>query len=71
MSREDELAIVREQVSIVAEQAARLLEVISIRSNRGWSVERYEEQLARLETLMWKLHRRQSRLNEAQASAAA
>jgi hypothetical protein len=70
MSREDELAIVRDQVSIVAEQAARLLEVISIRSNRGWNVQPHEEQLARLETMMWKLHRRQSRL-KAQASAPA
>ena len=62
MSREDELAIVRDQVSIVAEQAARLFDVINIRSSRGWNVQPYEEQLAQLETMMWKLHRRQSRL---------
>jgi hypothetical protein len=68
MSREDELAIVRDQVSIVAEQVARLLEVISIRSGRGWNVEPYEEKLAQLEVMMWKLHRRQGRLR-AEATA--
>ncbi len=62
MSREDELAVVRDQVSIVAEQAARLFDVISVRSRRGWNVQPYEEQLARLEVLLWKLHRRQGRL---------
>ena len=62
MSREDELAIVRDQVSIVAEQAARLFDVINVRSARGWDVETYEEKLALLESMMWKLHRRQSRL---------
>jgi hypothetical protein len=62
MSREDELAAVRDQVSIVAERVARLLEVISIRSGRGWNVQTYEERLAQLESMMWKLHRRLSRL---------
>ena len=70
MTREDELAVVRDQVSIVAEQAARLMDVITIRSNHGWNVEPYEEQLAQLEVMMWKLHRRQSRL-KAEATAAA
>jgi hypothetical protein len=62
MSREDELAVVRDQVRIVAEQAARLFDVINIRSARGWDVEPYEEKLALLESMMWKLHRRQGRL---------
>ena len=62
MSREDELAVVRDQVSIVAEQAARLFDVINIRSANGWDVQPYEEKLALLESMMWKLHRRQSRL---------
>ena len=68
MSREDELAVVRDQVSIVAEQAARLFDVINIRSARGWDVESYEEKLALLESMMWKLHRRQSRLKVASAA---
>jgi hypothetical protein len=68
MSREDEVAAVRDQVSILAEQVARLLDVIAIRSDRGWNVRSYEEKLVLLETLMWKLHRRQTRL-KAQASA--
>ena len=68
MSREDELAIVRDQVSIVAEQAARLFDVINIRSARGWDVEPYEERLALLESMMWKLHRRQSRLRDGPAA---
>ncbi|HEX5007995.1 MAG TPA: hypothetical protein VFV70_12830 [Hyphomonadaceae bacterium] len=62
MSREDELAVVREQVSIVAEQAARMMDVIGVRSRQGWNVETYEEKLVQLEVMMWKLHRRQSRL---------
>ena len=62
MSREDELASVRDQVSILAEQVARLLDVITVRSDRGWDVKPYEEKVALLETLMWKLHRRQTRL---------
>jgi hypothetical protein len=62
MTREDELAAVRDQVSIVAEQAVRLLDVIAARSRRGWDVQAYEEQLERLETMMWKLHRRHGRL---------
>jgi len=70
MSREDELAIVRDQVSIVAEQVARLMDVIRIRSNRGWDVQPYEEQLEQLETMMWKLHRRQGRLKAGTSAAA-
>ena len=62
MSREDELATVRDQVSILAEQVARLLDIIAIRSSRGWDVQPYEEKLELLETMMWKLHRRQTRL---------
>jgi hypothetical protein len=62
MSREDELASVREQVSILAEQVARLMDIISNRSGKGWNVEPYEEKLVLTETLMWKLHRRQMRL---------
>jgi hypothetical protein len=70
MSREDELASVREQVSILAEQVARLMDVISIRSRNGWSVKPYEEKLALVETMMWKLHRRQTRLKSETQQAA-
>lgn len=62
MRREDELASVREQVSILAEQVARLMDVIAIRARNGWTTRPYEEKLALTETLMWKLHRRQTRL---------
>lgn len=65
MSREDELAVVRDQVSIVAEQVARLFDVINVRSSRGWNVRPYEEQLAQLEVMLWKLHRRLGRLKAA------
>jgi hypothetical protein len=67
MGREDELAAVRDQVSILAEQVARLLDVIAIRSGHGWDVRPYEEKLVLLETLMWKLHRRQTRLKQVAA----
>jgi hypothetical protein len=72
MSREDELALVRDQVSMLAEQVARLLEVISIRSSSGLDTSLAEEKLALIETLMWKLHRRHIRLkvHEAQANIA-
>lgn len=62
MSREDELASVREQVGILAEQVGRLLEVISRQGEAGADSALAEEKLAVLETLMWKLHARQSRL---------
>jgi hypothetical protein len=68
MSCQDEVAVVRGQVSILAEQVARLLDVIAIRSGKGWNVQPYEEKLALLETMMWKLHRRQIRLKQ-QAAA--
>ena len=69
MSREDELALVRDQVSILAEQVARLLEVISVRSRSGRDTSLAEEKLALVETLMWKLHRRHTRLKVHSAEA--
>ena len=71
MSREEELSIVRDQVSILAEQDARLMDVISVRDSRGEDTKSAEEKLELLESLMWKLHRRQSRLKAANAQAAA
>jgi len=69
MSREDELAQVREQVSILAEQVARLLDVVRVESDRGRDTQPAEEKLALLEALMWKLHRRHARLKAASAAA--
>ncbi len=62
MHREAELASLREQVSILAEQVTRLMEVISIRASRGWTTKTYEEQAELAEALLWKLHRRYMRL---------
>jgi hypothetical protein len=69
MSREDELAQVREQVSILAEQVARLLDVVSVESDRGYDTRPAEDKLVLLESLMWKLHRRHTRLKAANAAA--
>ena len=66
MSREDELAQVRDQVCILAEQVARLLD-ISTRSSEA-DTKSAEEKLAVLESLMWKLHKRQSRLKASNAA---
>ena len=69
MSREEELSVVRDQVSILAEQVARLMDVISIRESAGQDIKPAEEKLELLESLMWKLHRRHSRLKAAKAEA--
>ena len=71
MSREDEVALVRDQVSMLAEQVARLLDVISVRANAGRDTGPAEEKLALLESLMWKLHRRHMRLKIQAAQAGA
>ena len=65
MSREDELANVREQVSILAEQVGRLMDVISRQDAAGKDTQPAEDKLAVLETLMWKLHQRYMRLKAA------
>lgn len=57
-----ELAQVREQVGILAEQVGRLIDVIACQDARGQDTGLAEEKLEVLETLMWKLHKRQSRL---------
>ena len=69
MSREDELAVVRDQVGILAEQVARLMDVISVRTSSGGDTKPAEEKLELLENLMWKLHRRHNRLKAATAEA--
>jgi len=69
MSREDEVALVRDQVSMLAEQVARLLDVITVRASNGRDTKAAEEKLALLESLMWKLHRRHTRLKTHAAQA--
>ncbi|RYZ15023.1 MAG: hypothetical protein EON61_01425 [Alphaproteobacteria bacterium] len=58
----EQLAQVREQVGILAEQVGRLIDVIACQDARGDCTRLAEEKLEVLETLMWKLHQRQSRL---------
>jgi len=60
-----ELAQVREQVGILAEQVGRLVDVIACQDARGQDTALAEEKLEVLETLMWKLHQRQTRLKAA------
>jgi hypothetical protein len=62
MSRETELAAVREQVSILAEQVFCLVEVISRQTGSGADTDAARSKIDILENLMWKLHARQNRL---------
>lgn len=68
MSREDEIAQVREQVGVLAEQVGTLLDIISRRTSSGADTTTADNKLEVLETLMWKLHKRQSRLKAAAGS---
>ena len=62
MSRETELAAVREQVSILAEQVFSLIDVISRQTEAGMDTVAARSKMDILENLMWKLHARQTRL---------
>jgi hypothetical protein len=62
MSRETELAAVREQVSILADQVLSLIDVISRQTEAGTDTLAARDKMEILENLMWKLHARQSRL---------
>ncbi len=65
MSRNAELAAVREQVSILAEQVFSLIDVISRQIEAGADTLAAcdkRDKMDILENLMWKLHARQSRL---------
>lgn len=62
MSRETQLAAVREQVSILAEQVFSLIDVISRQTEAGADTVAARGKMDILENLMWKLHARQSRL---------
>jgi BMFP domain-containing protein YqiC len=63
MSRETELAAVREQVSILAEQVFSLVDVITRQTEAGADTAvAARNKMDILENLMWKLHARQTRL---------
>lgn len=62
MTPEAQLASVRLQVSILADQVVSLVEVISRQAEAGRDVTAAREKLDILECLMWKLHARQGRL---------
>jgi len=62
MSREAELAAVREQVSILAEQVFSLIDAISRQTEAGTDTDSARGKMYILENLMWKLHARQNRL---------
>lgn len=64
MSREAELATVREQVSILADQVMHLVDMISRQDRAGRDSSAAQEKLAVLENVMWKLHARQTRLKQ-------
>ncbi|HVY90327.1 MAG TPA: hypothetical protein VG942_15780 [Hyphomonadaceae bacterium] len=64
MTHEDELARVREKVSMLAEQVGTLLDVLRRQADQGLDTTLAEEKLELLEALMWKLHRRQVRLQK-------
>lgn len=71
MSREDEAALVRDQASMLAEQVARLLDVIRVGAKAGCDTGPAKEKLALLESLMWNLHQRHKRLKAQAAQAGA
>jgi len=62
MSRETDLASVREQVSILADQVVCLVDVISRQTEAGVDAEAARSKMDILENLLWKLHARQARL---------
>lgn len=62
MTPEAQLASVRLQVSILADQVVSLVEVISRQAEAGRDVTAAREKRDILEGLMWKLHARQGRL---------
>ncbi len=65
MSRETDLAAVREQVSILADQVVCLVDVIARQTEAGVDAEAARSKMDILETLLWKLHARQTKLKNA------
>lgn len=64
MTPEAQLASVRLQVSILADQVVSLVEVISRQAEAGRDATAAREKLDILESLMWKLHARYGRLKK-------
>ena len=62
MSRDAEITTLREQVSILADQVVHLVDMISRQDRAGRDSAAAQEKLAVLESLMWKLHARHTRL---------
>jgi hypothetical protein len=62
MNRDAELANVREQVSILADQVVHLVDLISRQDRAGRDSSAANDKLAVLEGLMWRLHARHKRL---------
>ena len=62
MSRDTQLATVRHQVSVLAEQVFSLVDEISRQSETGPDASATRNKLDVRETLMWKLRAQQTRL---------
>lgn len=62
MNRHAEIAIVREQVSVLADQVVHLVDLISRQDRAGRDSAAAQEKLAVLESMMWRLHARHTRL---------
>jgi hypothetical protein len=62
MSQEVDLATVRHQVSVLADQVVTLVEIISRQTDNGIDTAAARNKMDILEHLMWRLHARQARL---------
>ncbi len=62
MSRDTQLATVRHQVSILAEQVFCLVDAISRQGEAGTDASATRNKMDVLETLMWKLRAQQNKL---------
>lgn len=62
MSHEADLAAVRRQVSVLADQVVCLVDMISAQTAAGTNTDAARSKLDILEHLMWRLHARQGRL---------
>lgn len=62
MDRRADSANVREQVSVLADQVEHLIDLISHQDSAGRNSAAAQENRAVLESLMWQLHARHTRL---------
>jgi len=62
MSHQEEVAVLKAQVGMLAEHVGRMIHIVSAHSQQGVNTEAAEERLAVLEDLMWRLHARHVRL---------